>query len=367
MQTRLAFVLFLLAAPVCGQDMVAVDWSGQVYALDSHAATTSLLGQGLVGQNATAIDANGTIWSTSRAGSSPNWVYSLTSVDPRTGAASVVHAGIPDVRGLAYAGGSMLWAIVNGNPDAFYSIDTATGVCTRIGSTGSLGNQGLAVLDGVLYGWNISFGLTRIDTVTGHVTNVNPAIGGPGGGGIQFLAARSDGTLIGGKNDLYWIDPASGRYTLIGSFGPGVDLRGADEWFGSAQSFGTGCAGAFGTVSLQVTGVLGANGQATVTSGNHASGAPGALLLGFSRTNHQGLPLPVLLDPLLGTSDCSLLVSIDAMVFGLATNTAPATLSFQLPLPPVAAGLTVHLQHFAFEAVAGGLSSSDGVTLFVGY
>ena len=51
------------------QDMVAVDWSGGLYALDSHQAVLTPLGTGLMGQNATALDEAGTLWSTHVSGS----------------------------------------------------------------------------------------------------------------------------------------------------------------------------------------------------------------------------------------------------------------------------------------------------------
>jgi hypothetical protein len=83
---------------------------------------------------------------------------------------------IPDVRGLAFSPGGVLFAINNtgppggANPDDLFAIDVGTGVGTLIGRTGFTGVQDLAFApDGTLYGWDISAGLLTIDPLTGRV------------------------------------------------------------------------------------------------------------------------------------------------------------------------------------------------------
>ena len=71
------------------------------------------------------------------------------------------------------------------------------------------------------------------------------------------------------------------------------------------------------------------------------------------------------LDPLLGTSGCTLDVSLDATLVGITSAAAPADLSFTFGIPATAAGLQVHVQHAVFEAVPGGLSWSNGLTIQV--
>ncbi|HEB52534.1 MAG TPA: hypothetical protein ENI87_04675, partial [bacterium] len=201
----------VLAAPVFAQDMIAVGWSGSVYALDSYTGATNLLGYGAFGQNAVAHDDTGGLWSTSRGASGS--VYSLTSLDPATGAASTAAANFSDVRAMESAGGTTLWAIVDGTPDELVTIDVLTSQVTVIGSTGYTGVQAIAALDGVLYGWDVNFGLLTIDPATGNATDVDPAVGGSGD--VQWLARRSDGKLVGGHNGLYEIDPSTGGTTQI--------------------------------------------------------------------------------------------------------------------------------------------------------
>ena len=121
-------------------------------------------------------------------------------------------------------------------------------------------------------------------------------------------------------------------------------------------------------VSQTFTGTFVPGGRLASTSNNHAAGALGALVIGFSRELYRGRMLPIDLDPILGTAGCSLLVSLDLTVLGFAQAPPPSTLSFQLGLPAVTAGMDLHFQHAAFEPrVPGGLSWSDGVTVNVGY
>lgn len=360
-------LLVLLTPLAFGQDMVAVDWNGGLYALDSYQAVLTPIGTGLMGQNGTAVDEVGTFWSSHVAGSGAQSTFHLTNVDPNTGTATIVFSDVREVRALAAGEPGHLFAIVNGNPDVLYDVDTTTGTFTRIGSTGLDTFQGLATMGGTLYAWNIAAGLMVMDPTTGRATDVNPAISTPPGNAIQFLGARADGKLIGGKQDLYEIDPQTGAFTLLGSFGPGVDLRGADEWYGNAQTFGVGCGTPFGTSTLVVSGTLLPGSIAITRSMWHESNAPGALLLGLSRTGWAGLTLPLDLDPLFGTQGCSMWVAMDVVLPGSTNATSPAELAFQFLLPPEVGGAVVHLQHVVLESVPGGLSTSNGVTVHFGW
>ena len=90
------------------------------------------------------------------------------------------------------------------------------------------------------------------------------------------------------------------------------------------------------------------------------------MVLGLSTSVHQGLPLPLSLDPLLGTSGCTLYTSIEYSAIAFTPPNAPATLSFAFGLAPGAAGAVFHMQHACFEPVSGGLSWSNAVTLHIG-
>lgn len=360
MRTHKLHLLLACSLPPAlpAQDMIAVGWSGTVYALDSFAGTATSIGAGSYGQNALAIDGAGGVWCTQRSQGTP-YVYDLTTVDPLTGATTVRLPGV-DIRGLAGTNSPLLFAVLEGG-DTLATIDTLTGTITRIGTIGFASIQALAFHRGTLYAWDITAGLLRVDVVTGAGTRVNPAAG-TSNAGIQFLASRSDGKLIGGQNNLYELDPVSGVATQIGSFG-NLDLRGGDEYFGWAQPFGTGCAGAGGVVTLTVTGSPTPGGMLTTTSDNHAPGL-GAVLLGFSNTVAGGLPLPLNVDPLLGTSGCSLYVSPDFSAIAVITS---SNLVYPIPVPTTVHNLTFFTQHAGFEPVPGNLSLSNGAAVHIGW
>jgi hypothetical protein len=353
-----------LAATLPAQDLIGVSWSGAVVRVDSQTAAVTPLGSGTFGQNALARDGRGRLWCTQRSVSTP-YVYDLTTIDPATGAATVQYAGI-DLRGLTGAGGSVLYGITLSSGSRLVSIDVATGVVTAIGATSFSSIQGLALHQGVLYGWDLSRGLVVIDPATGAGTDPFPAVGGPSA--LQFLCSHPDGRLLvggGSGNSLYTLDPTTGAATLIGALAGGSDLRGLEAVDGAATSYGQACNGVFGPATLSVTGSLQPGGQLVATSINHATGAPGILAIGVSDALWLGLPLPFVLDPVLGTSGCSLLTSMDVQISGAASAGTPADLVFTLPIPNGIPRVTVYLQHACFEPVPGNMSWSNGVAVTV--
>jgi hypothetical protein len=120
----------------------------------------------------------------------------------------------------------------------------------------------------------------------------------------------------------------------------------------------TACAATNGPSSLSTLGPW-APGQTFQTrSVNHAPGAVGLVLLGLSDLVYQGLPLPFLLDPVLGTSNCFLDVAADATATALADANGVMTAPF--PATPVFAGFRLYAQHAVLENVPGGFSFSNG-------
>ena len=168
--------------------------------------------------------------------SAPNAGPSLITIDLSTGAGTsgaTINLGVaPDIRGLAFSPGNVLFAANNTgpggllNPDELYSINTSTGVGTLVGATGISGLQSLEFSSvGMLYGWDVDIGLVTINTTTGVASDVNPAIGGTAA--IQSIAFAPDGTLYGACNALFTIDVATGATTLVGSGGYS-DVRGIE-------------------------------------------------------------------------------------------------------------------------------------------
>lgn len=132
---------------------------------------------------------------------------------------------------------------------------------------------------------------------------------------------------------------------------------------GYGWPFGAGCGGANGPVSLMVQGPVVAGGSIALVSGNHGPLLPGLTLFGLRDSSYAGAPLPLSLDPLLGTSGCFLFTSIDASMLAFTTSAAPATLSQALTLPAYWSGLRLFAQQVCLEPVPGGMSWSNGLLL----
>jgi hypothetical protein len=361
----LPFAALVLAALVdtnaAGQDLIGVVWAGEVCQIDSHAMTATTIGTGLGGQNALAVDGTGTIWSTALTSPVPG--NCLTSINPVTGAATVGYS-TPDIRGLAGNGTSTLWAIVYtgyGQMNHLARIDTSNGNVTTIATLPFSAIQALTFHRGVLYGWDIQQGLIVIDPVTGQAATVFP---GRRTGGVdgQWLFSHPDGRLLVGRDLMFQIDLATGATTQVASFGR--DLRGV-ELLGDWSMVGQGCADVAGPSSLYLTGTTRVGQPVTATSINHATGTIGVMIFGLSTTTYAGQTLPLLLDPILGTSGCSLYTSIDASVLGTTPAFAPANLVSAFVLPPGSAGMQFHVQHAAFAPVPGFTSWSNAVTIRV--
>ncbi len=197
----------------------------------------------------------------------------------------------------------------------------------------------------------------------GGVTNVCPSGSVPGPNALDI---DHNGDLIagGGTGQVYRIPRAGGTPVfLVNNTSPNGNVNGIAVVGGRGygRPYGDACNAAFGLATLRASGAFRVGQTITMTSINHAANSPGVLVLGLSNTNYLGNPLPLLLDPLLGTSGCSLLASGDVTFAGTAGNVGPANLSFSLLLPPSFGGQRFYAQHVGLEVVAGGLSWSNGL------
>ncbi len=207
-------------------DIIGVSWGvDSVVRINESTGVGAAIGHsGFSSLNSLAVNGSGTIYSADSR---------LVTIDPSTGAgtagATLNFGGVNvDVRGLAFSAGNVLFAINSrldtSSPDYLYTINTATGVGTLIGSTGLSAIQGLDFSpNGILYAWDVIVGLTTINPATGVATDVGPA----GGlvGQIQSIAFAPDGTLYGARDALFTINVATGDATLVGSGGYS-DVRG---------------------------------------------------------------------------------------------------------------------------------------------
>ncbi|MCA8976068.1 MAG: hypothetical protein KDC98_15200 [Planctomycetes bacterium] len=166
---------------------------------------------------------------------------------------------------------------------------------------------------------------------------------------LDLLAADATNPLLW---DAVWLHFEGATYGL-----DNIDVGHA----GFAAPLGMACNGAAGPATLVANGPLQIGTAITFESGNHASGVLGATMFGFGTGSYNGLPLPILIDPLLGTSGCSLYIDIAASVISLTSAVTPATLTASINVPAAWTGFGFYVQQACFEGVPGGLSASNAL------
>jgi hypothetical protein len=354
-----------IAALPAQRDLIGLTATGQVVAFDSHTGAGGLLttntevGAGAMARSGSLLFATER---TVQATFPPTIAFHLGHIDAQTGGYTRAFANTGDLRGLADhpTNRRRLLAIRDGTPDELVAIDTFTGVVSVIGPTGRTGIQALATHGGTVFGWDVVDGLVRIDLANGRSTDVNTQV--IGSTAVQFLLAHTDGRLLGGRQVLFEIDPTNGILAPIGALAGGTfDVIGAEERFPLAEPFGSGCIGGNGQTSLLSSGGAAPGQTLLLTCRNHEAQRLGVLVLGFDAHAAQGQPLPLPLDPLLGTAGCQLLVSPDLTAVGLTSATGAFVHPVALPLG--IAFTTFHAQVAVFESVPGGTSWSNALLL----
>ncbi len=254
-QTAVVSMLVLaVTSPAARAEIIGVSFgflgsASPVVRIDPATGVGSVLGvSGFPAMNALAENRAGILYSA--VDNPPVSPPHLITINPVTGAGTMVATlnfgtVLPDVRGLAFSGADVLFAINNtgpiggANPDDLFRVDVATGMGTLIGATGRNGVQSITFSSsGILYGWDVGgmglpgLGLITIDPATGLATDVNPTVG-DGGLFMQGITFAPDGRLFGVSaaaatvmpDTLFAIDAGTGMVSPIGSGGY-TDVRG---------------------------------------------------------------------------------------------------------------------------------------------
>jgi hypothetical protein len=355
------------AAALPAQELIAVNFQGQAFGVDVATGVARSIGPtGATRCNAMALHER-VLYATAQT--SVTGPRQLVTIDPITAQATVLFNNLTvDLRGLAPRDNTTeLFGIADGAPDRLVRIDVVTGVVTNVGNTGFTGIQGLDGNDASpnLLAWDVNVGLVRIDKATGVGVDVDPAVGTQGVD-IQFLTTfptNNDAPLLGGRTSLYEVDRQTGVVTQIGATTNLADLRGGEQHRGRATLFGTGCLTATTTPATIAAKASFLAGETIVLrTPSHPPSTIALLLVGLSDAVYQGLPLPLDLDPLLGTNGCDLLVSADLTLAALGQQNGTVVAPFLLP--PVL-GATLFFQFATLEAVPGGLSFTDALKVEV--
>jgi hypothetical protein len=240
-----SLVILPLPAAWAAPMLIGVEYSGRVVRIDENTGAGTLIGMaGFTNLNSLTTNAAGTIYSVGNAGGPVD--NALIRIDPATGAGTLVAtlslAGVSDVRifclalgpdGFLYGENRAGVQILD--PKTLWRINPNTGAATLVASlAANIGFTGLDFApDGTLYGWEVlslspfggpGVGLCKVNTATGAITDVNPAVNGTPD--LQTICFLPDGRLVGGGSSrFYTVNPATGTPTLVGGSNY-TDLRG---------------------------------------------------------------------------------------------------------------------------------------------
>ncbi len=287
--------------------------------------------------------------------------------DPATGAVVDLSAG-PQPWGTSLSSGA--WDPVNG--DIVLGGDggihrfslgstTATPVVTGLG--GFVSGIAFDPVHGEIVATVLTVNRVVRVGAAGSVTDVAPAGSVPGPNALD-VDENGDFVAGGGTGQVYRIPRAGGSPAfLVANTSPanavnGLAVAGAG---GYGIGFGDACNATFGAATLVASGPFLVGSTVTTTSIDHAPNSIGVLALSLSRATYLGLPLPFLVDGVLGTAGCYLNVGLDVTLGGATSSTTPASLSFSFVIPPSFAGQEFFAQHLCLEPVPGSLSFSNGL------
>jgi hypothetical protein len=196
------------------------------------------------------------------------------------------------------------------DPSTLYGVDLPSGAVTAIGST-----RGTSLVDialdphGVLYG--VSNGLYTVDTKTGAPTFV---VGLSVAVTLNALDFAPDGTLYGaGGNDVYAIDPKTGKVTLVATYPDGYSSSGDLAVIGNRLLATVNRGGRDHLVAIDLTtfhaAVIGSTGFDNI----YGLASYGPQLFGF---DDQGSVLQI--DP--ATAESTLLVNTGIQFYGASAR-----------------------------------------------
>ncbi|MCR9247431.1 MAG: hypothetical protein NXI31_20565 [bacterium] len=175
--------------------------------------------------------------------------------------------------------------------------------------------------------------------------------------GLQDVPLALDPTATDATNpslwDAVWLHFEGATYEL-----DNIDIGRA----GYAVPFGTACSGVSGPSELVANGPIQTGTTLVLESGNHAANSLGVTIFGFDTTTYSGNALPLLLDPLFGTSGCSLYTDVVVASYGVTTAATPATLAANIAIPGGNwTGTAFFTQQACFEPVPGNMSFTNGL------
>jgi hypothetical protein len=141
-----------------------------------------------------------------------------------------------------------------------------------------------------------------------------------------------------------------------------VGRLGLGAWPSPFPSFGTACAGTAGTPQLQGTSPARLGRTLSWAADTLMPNSIGIWVVGSSRTQHLGLPLPASLLPF-GAPGCEVSVAPETLLLVLGNASGVATFAAAIPVDPMLLDLVLFVQHAQLDAAANllGLVTSNGI------
>jgi len=222
----LVTLVCLLPTTALANAIIGVTWAGDVVRIDSVTGSGSAIAPtGYFGLNSLTRDSSGALLTIGWDGALSEPVF--LAINPQTGQATK-GAITRENYSLATSPAGVLYGTSRIDPldidsIGLFTFDEPSGNASVVGALGARITGLEFSPTGILYGWDVFFGLFTVNPTTGAATDVNAAVNA--GVEIQSLAFSPDGVLYGARDALYTIDLVTGVPMLVGSGGY-ADVRG---------------------------------------------------------------------------------------------------------------------------------------------
>jgi sugar lactone lactonase YvrE len=233
-----------LNSSIAAGQMLGLDLAGNIYEIHPGSNKFRLVNSVDSGGNGLAQDRRGNLYTVLNldGGSRP-----LATLDPRNASLTIVAELFSskantsfDVRAMAFHQNGTLYFVQAGTPSVLYKANAKTGRAMRIGEIAGIAPNYIAAVQGLdfsprgqLYGWDVFWGLVRIDPSTAKAVDVNGVRDYETSdyAEIQSLAFDYRGRLYGARHDVYQLNPKTGVAKLAGPANTQeFDIRGLAFW-----------------------------------------------------------------------------------------------------------------------------------------
>lgn len=189
--------------------MMAIDAGGRLWNIDLTTGRGQQLVSGIVSNGSLCAMNDGRLWCEA--------INRTSHLNPGNGQRTQLATPIPAIGSVASTG-DVLYAINKVGNQSLYTLDTASGTATAIGSTGRNATIVSLTADaaGTLYAWDTALGLMTVSKTTGVATDVHATGAAPQVTAIEF---SPNGNLYGAGTTLFRLSKTTGA--IVETIGTG--------------------------------------------------------------------------------------------------------------------------------------------------